>query len=175
MIDVSAMPNLAEIVRHQAKIRPDDVALWFEGNETSYAQLNNRSNAVANGLIAAGVGPNDRVAYLGKNLDVYYEMLFGTVKARAVFAAMNYRLAGPEMQFVLDDSDSVVLFVSEDYYDMIDQIKADCPKLKTIIAIEGGRQDWTDYQTWRDAQDNTDPALTPVSYTHLTLPTNREV
>ena len=161
MIDVSAMPNLAEIVRHQAKIRPDDVALWFEGNETSYAQLNNRSNAVANGLIAAGVGPNDRVAYLGKNLDVYYEMLFGTVKTRAVFAAMNYRLAAPEMQFVLDDSDSVVLFVSEDYYDMIDQIKADCPKLKTIIAIEGGRQDWTDYQTWRDAQDNTDPALTP--------------
>ena len=159
MIDVNAMPNLAEIVRHQANIRPYDIALWFEGQETSYADLNTRSNAVANGLIAAGVGPNDRVAYLGKNLDVFYEIIFGAIKARATLASMNYRLAAPELQFVLDDSDSVCLFVSEDYYDLIDQIKNDCPKLKTIIAIEGGREDWADYKSWRDAQDTTDPNL----------------
>ena len=83
MIDVNAMPYLADIVRYQAKTRPDETALWFENHETSYAELNTRSNAVANGLIAAGVKPNDRVAYLGKNLDVYYEMLFGTNKSRA--------------------------------------------------------------------------------------------
>ena len=112
MIDVNAMPYLADIVRYQAKTRPDEIALWFEDRETSYAELNTRSNAVANGLIAAGIGPHDRVAYLGKNLDVYYEMLFGTIKSRAVFTPMNYRLAAPELQFVLNDSDAVVLFLS---------------------------------------------------------------
>jgi len=113
MIDVKAMPHLADIVRHQAKIRPNETALWFEGRETNFAQLDNRSNSVANGLIAAGIKPNERVAYLGKNLDVYYEMLFGTVKSRAAFAVMNYRLAAPELQFVLDDSEAVILFVSD--------------------------------------------------------------
>ena len=75
MIDTKSMPFLADITRHQAKLRPQEIALWFEERETSYAALDARSNQVANGLIAAGVKPGDRVAYLGKNLDVYYEML----------------------------------------------------------------------------------------------------
>jgi len=160
MIDVKAMPHLADIVRHQAKIRPNEIAMWFEGQETSFAQLDSRSNGVANGLIAAGINPNDRVAYLGKNLDVYYEMLFGTVKSRAAFAVMNYRLAAPELQFVLDDSDAVILFVSEDFYDLAKQVLPDCPKLKTIIAIEGGHDNWADYTAWRDGHSTDDPNLT---------------
>jgi len=159
MIDVKAMPHLADIVRHQAKIRPNETALWFEGRETNFAQLDNCSNSVANGLIAAGIKPNERVAYLGKNLDVYYEMLFGTVKSRAAFAVMNYRLAAPELQFVLDDSEAVILFVSEDFYDLAAQVLPECPKLKTIIAIEGGHTDWTDYRSWRNNQSTDDPML----------------
>ena len=160
MIDVNAMPYLADIVRYQAKTRPDEIALWFEDRETSYAELNTRSNAMANGLIAAGIRPHDRVAYLGKNLDVYYEMLFGTIKSRAVFTPMNYRLAAPELQFVLNDSDAVVLFVSNEFYDIAAQIMDECPKIKTIIAIEGKHPDWTDYKIWRETQKRSDPALT---------------
>jgi len=110
-------------------------------------------------LIKAGVKPHDRVAYLGKNLDVYYEMLFGVNKARAAFAVMNYRLAAPELQFVLGDSESVLLFVSSDYYDVIESILPDCPMIKTVIAIEGGHASWQDYASWRDEQDMADPAL----------------
>ena len=159
MIDVKSMPHLADIVRHQAKIRPDDIALWFEERETSFAQLNERSNNVANGLLALGVKPNDRVAYLGKNLDVYYEMLFGTVKTRAAFAVMNYRLAAPELQFVLNDSDAVVLFVSNEFYDIAAKVLGDCPKIKTIIAIEGEHDEWPDYAAWRGANAGEDPML----------------
>ena len=160
MIDIKSMPHLADIVRHQAKTRPDETALWFEEQETSYAQLDQRSNRAANGLLALGVKPGERVAYLGKNLDVYYEMLFGTVKTRAAFAVMNYRLAAPELQFVLNDSEAIVLFVSQDFYDLAAQVLGDCPKIKTVIAIEGGHDDWTDYPAWRDDQDSADPNLT---------------
>jgi len=159
MIDTKAMPHLADIPSHQAKIYGDQVAMVFEGRETSFKQLETRTNQVANGLIAAGVKPGDRVAYLGKNLDVYYEMLLGAAKARAALAAMNYRLAPPEMQFVLSDSESAFLFVSAEYYPIIDKVKAECPHLKTIIAIEGGRDDWADYTKWRDGQSTESPGL----------------
>lgn len=159
MIDTKSMPHLADISRHQAKLYGDKTAISFEGRETSFKELNQRASQVANGLIAAGVKPGDRVAYLGKNLDVYYEMLLGASKARATLAAMNYRLAPPELQFVLSDSDSVLLFVSDEYYDITDKVCGDCPKLGTIIAIEGGREDWTDYTVWRDAQSTDDPHL----------------
>ena len=159
MIDTKAMPFLADIPRHQARLRGEAIAMWFEGRETTFAQLDSRANQVANGLIAAGVKPGDRVAFLGKNMDVYYEMLLGANKARAALAAMNNRLAAPELQFVLSDSQSTVLFVSNDYYDVIEGILAECPTLKTVIAIEGGHSDWTDFTPWRDSQIETDPKL----------------
>ncbi len=159
MIDTKAMPFLADIPRHQAKLRGEAVAMWFEGRETTFSQLDSRSNQIANGLIEAGVKPGDRVAFLGKNMDVYYEMLLGANKARAALAAMNNRLAAPELQFVLSDSQSVVLFVSNDYYDVVASILPECPTLKTVIAIEGDYGVWTDFTSWRDSQNGDDPKL----------------
>jgi long-chain acyl-CoA synthetase len=68
MIDVQAMPHLADIPRVQAGIRPDAEAFWFEGETTSFGELETRSTQVANGLIALGVQPDDRVGYLAKNM-----------------------------------------------------------------------------------------------------------
>jgi fatty-acyl-CoA synthase len=153
------MPFLADIPRHQATLYGDATAMWFEGRETSFAEFDQRTNQVANGLIAAGVKPGDRVAFLGKNMDVYYEMFLGANKARAALAAMNNRLAAPELEFVLSDSESVWLFVTQDYFDVIETIKANCPSLKNIIAIDGPHAEWTDFTAWRDAQSTTDPKL----------------
>lgn len=159
MIDTKSMPHLADISRHQATLYGDKTALWFEGRETSYAELDRRSSQVANGLIAAGVKPGDRVAYLGKNLDAFYEIMLGATKARAALAPMNYRLAAPELQFVLGDSEAVVLFVADDFYDVTDKVCGECPSLTSIIAVNGARDDWADYAMWRDAQSDVDPQL----------------
>jgi fatty-acyl-CoA synthase len=153
------MPFLADIPRHQATLYGDATAMWFEGRETSFAEFDQRTNQVANGLIAAGVKPGDRVAFLGKNMDVYYEMFLGANKARVALAAMNNRLAAPELEFVLSDSESVLLFVTQDYFDVIETIKANCPSLKNIIAIDGPHAEWADFTAWRDAQSTTDPKL----------------
>ncbi len=160
MIDIAAMPHIADIPRVQADIRPEARAIWFEGRETTFAELDERSNQVAHGLISAGVGPGDRVSFLGKNMDVYYEMLFGCAKARAVMAAINNRLAPPEMTFALSDAKSKVLFVAEEFYDAVDGIKDDLPDLKLIIAVDGDRSYWPDYSEWRAGQSSENPNLT---------------
>jgi len=92
VIDTKAMPFLADIPRHQAKLYGEATAIWFEGQETTFSQLDTRTSQVANGLVALGVQPGDRVAFLGKNMDVYYEIFLGANKARAALAAMNNRL-----------------------------------------------------------------------------------
>ena len=111
MIDTEAMPFLADIPRVQAQVRPDETAFWFEGETTTYQDLDTYSSQVANGLIRAGIEPDDRVGYLAKNTSQYYEMLFGAAKARAVMTAVNTRLAAPEVQFILSDAAAKVLFV----------------------------------------------------------------
>ncbi|MEO0713653.1 MAG: long-chain-fatty-acid--CoA ligase [Pseudomonadota bacterium] len=159
MIDLDAIKHVADITRVQARTRPDAVALWFEDKETSFAALDRRASQVANGLKTAGAQIGDRIGYLGKNLDVYYEMMFGCAKARMAMAGINNRLAPPETQFILSDSGASVLFVAKEFYDTIEQIKDECPALKLIVAIDGGHPDWPSYADWRDGQDDTDPML----------------
>lgn len=142
MIDTEAMPYLADIPRVQAQVRPGETALWFEGKATSYGDLDVRSNQIANGLLSLGIQPGDRIGYLAKNTDVYYEILFGCAKARAVMNGVNTRLAPPEVKFILSDAKAKVLFVGKDFYAMIDQIKAELPELKRIITLDGDREDW---------------------------------
>ncbi|MGA1342058.1 MAG: long-chain-fatty-acid--CoA ligase [Hyphomonas sp.] len=159
MIDIEAMPYLADIPRVQGALRPAETAIWFEGRVTSYADLDTRSNQVANGLLALGIQPGDRIGYLAKNTDVYYEMLFGCAKARAVMNGVNTRLAPPEVKFILADAKARVLFVGREFYALIDQIKAELPDLKQIITLDGDREDWDFYPSWRDARSPVNPGL----------------
>ena len=159
MIDVEAMPYLATVPGTQAARRPSEVAFWFEGRSTSFADLEKRSNQVANGLLALGVKPGERIGYLAKNTDVYYEMLFAAAKVRAVMTGVNTRLAAPEVKFILSDAKATVLFVGKDFYAMIDTIKAELPDLKRIITIDGDREDWDYYPSWRDSKPAAAPAI----------------
>ncbi|MBA3070257.1 MAG: long-chain-fatty-acid--CoA ligase [Hyphomonas sp.] len=159
MIDVEAMPYLAQIPGVQAARRPGEVALWFEGRATSFADLEKHANQVANGLLGLGVKPGERIGYLAKNTDVYYEMLFGAAKVRAVMNGVNTRLAAPEVKFILSDAKAAVLFVGKEFYAMIDTIKAELPDLKRIITIDGDREDWDFYPSWRNSKSAADPGI----------------
>ncbi|MEZ5998839.1 MAG: AMP-binding protein, partial [Hyphomonas sp.] len=161
MIDIEAMPFLADVPRVQAGIRPDEAAFWFEGETTTFRDLDRRSSQVANGLIALGLGPQDRVGYLAKNTSQYYEMLYGCAKSRTVMTAVNTRLAAPEVKFILSDAGAKILFVGKDFYDMAAQIREELPDIVQIIAIDGGHAEWPDYASWRDAQDAAPPGLRP--------------
>lgn len=159
---VSRLNSVADISRLHAAERPDAVALDFNGRLTTYGELDERASKVAQGLIALGQKQGARIGNIGKNIDRYFELLLGAFKARAVIVGVNWRLAAPEIAYVLNDAACEVLFVGKDYYEIIEKILPDCPKLKHVIAMDGGHATWPDYRTWRDAQTATDPLLPVV-------------
>ena len=53
-IDFEAMRTLGEVARYHARQRPDAVALAFEGRETTYGDLDRRTNQAARALVAVG-------------------------------------------------------------------------------------------------------------------------
>lgn len=118
-MSVAEAATLADVIRIQAKTRGDSTALVFEGRETNYAELDRKANRVANGLIALGVKQGERIAYLGKNSDLFIELLLGAVKAKIVTAPVNWRLAGPEIAFIVDDAKAAVLFVGPEFIDLV--------------------------------------------------------
>jgi len=159
MSDIDASPNLADIIRAQGKARGDTMAFEFEGRRTSYAELDSHTNRIANGLKALSVKPRERVAYLGKNSDIYFELLLGAMKANVVMAPVNWRLAGPEIAFIVEDCKAPVLFVGPEFTEQVRSIRAQLPGVRTFIATEGGAPGWQDFARWRDAQSSDDPKV----------------
>src|ERR1700733_10243462 len=105
------MITLAGLVRSQARSIPDRPALIWGSDTWTFADLDERSSRVAKALAAEGVGSQDRVAYWGKNSPTLFELLFGAAKINAVTVAVNWRLALPEVAFVLNDSGAQLLVV----------------------------------------------------------------
>jgi len=125
--------NLVEMVRVRAKTRGNAVAFEFEGRQTSYAEFDRKTNQVANALIAMGFKPRERIAYLGKNSDIYFELLMGAMKANVVMAPVNWRLAGPEVAFIVEDCKAPVLFVGPEFITQVRNIKDKLPSVRTVI------------------------------------------
>src|SRR5713226_9885410 len=154
--------NLADMLRARAKTRGDAVVFEFEGRQTSFRELDIKTNRVANALIALGIKPGERIAYLGKNSDIYFELLLGAMKANVVMAPVNWRLAGPEVAFIVADCKAPVLFVGPEFITQVRNIKAQLPDVRTVITTEGGAAEWPDFTAWRDARSGDDPKI-PIS------------
>src|SRR3981081_1667998 len=159
MSDIADAANLADMIRAQGKLRGYTAAFEFEGRLTSFAGLDIHTNRVANGLKALGVKPYERVAYLGKNSDIYFELLLGAMKANVVMAPVNWRLAGPEIAFIVADCKAPGLFVGPEFVPEVRNIKSQLPDLRAVITTEGGAVEWQDFTAWRDAAGGDDPKV----------------
>ena len=151
--------TLLETFQWRIEESSDDIAFKFNDRETTYKEYDQKANRVANGIIAEGCLPNSRVAVLAKNSDMYAEIMFGSLKSRTALVGLNWRLAPPEVVFVVNDSESEVLFVGPDFYELVDSIKDEFSHVRQIIAMEDDHDSWQSYESWRDSFEDTDPKL----------------
>src|SRR3954470_9834542 len=159
MSTTQPLADLADMVRERAKSRGNAIAFEFEGRVTSFAEFDIKTNRVANALIAMGVNKGERIAYLGKNSDIYFELLIGAMKAGVVMAPVNWRLAGPEVAFIVGDCKAPVLFVGTEFITQARSIKSQLPSLRHVITTEGGAGEWLDFSAWRDVQRGEHPPV----------------
>ncbi len=156
MFDLTQLAAVADIPRLQARVRPESPALLFEDDTITYAALDRHASRVGNGLRTAGLAPQDRIAFLGKNSAAYFELLLGALKARVVMVGVNWRLALPEIAYILNDASCRALFVGREYYPLVDQLRAQCPGLDLVVAMDGQHAIWPAYVDWRAAQPPSD-------------------
>ena len=155
-----AIATTASIIRNHAAVRGDKVAIHYGDEAITFDELHRRSNQVAQGLKAAGVGNQDHIALIDKNAPEYFEILFGGAKLNAITVAVNWRLAPPEMAYIVNDSEAKVLFVGAEFVAHLDKFQADLKTVKKIVIIgDGGHPEHEDYLTWREAQSADDPGV----------------
>ncbi len=147
---------LGDISRYHGEQRGDSVAMVLGGRTTTYAELDRRVNQVANGLVDE-VAPGERVAILAKNSDSYYELLLGASKCGAVLVAVNWRLAAPEVEYILKDSEARMVFVDPEFLPLLDGLCDQLPRLETVLVLEADEDGAADYFSWRDARSEQAP------------------
>ena len=159
MSDPAAIRSVADMIRVRAAEHPEVDALLFNGVATSYGALDRRSNRVANALLALGLAPQTRVAHLDKSNDIFFDLMFGCAKANMVLVSVNWRLAPPEIAYIINDAEAEILFVGEEWFPVIEKIRDQLATVKTIVAFGARHPAWPEFGTWRDRQPDTDPMV----------------
>ena len=114
--------TIADIIRVHGAERADHPALILGDRTMTWGELYERSQRVANLLASLGVGAEDRVAFLDKNGFEHFEVFFGAALLNAVCVDVNWRLAPPEIEFIVNDAQSKVFFVGSDFASVLDAI-----------------------------------------------------
>lgn len=91
------------------------------GPETTFTQLEERTNRLADSLRTKGLGPGDRVGLLCLNSPRMMEIYIAVAKLGAISVPVNFRLHPDEMAYILADSGATLLFVSTPFVEAAQQ------------------------------------------------------
>lgn len=158
-ISVKDLITVADLARQQARIRPNKVALMSDDEKLTFADLDNGASRAANALLAAGLKPNDRVCYLGKNTVPYYQLVIAASKAGGVMCPVNWRLALPEIAYIIKDARTTLLFVSAEFAPLVPKLKDLVPSLTHVWCIEENDAGLPSYASWIKDYSPEDPNI----------------
>lgn len=156
---MSTIASTADVIRTHARERGDETAIIQDDFRQTWAELDERSNRVANALIAAGVGAEGRVAFLDKNGFEYFEVLFACAKINAVTVNINWRLAAPEVAWIANDAEATVFLFGKEFADTVDGIRDDLTHTRTFVCLDGDDR-FDSYESWL-SDDSADPGVEP--------------
>jgi acyl-CoA synthetase (AMP-forming)/AMP-acid ligase II len=143
------MKTLGDIFRRNARNYAGHPALIFEGRTITFAELFARTNRLASALWNAGIRKRDRVAMLSMNRPEYVEVWGVGELAGFHIASLNFRLAAPEIEWIVNDSDPQVLIFESQYADLLQSIRPRLREDLRYICIGGAAPAWAaDYEAF---------------------------
>lgn len=146
---------------YHARSRPDIPFLEMDGTVLRYADADRRANRWANAMIAAGLKPGDRIAYLSTNDIDMGVMLMACSKAGVAPVMLNYRLAPREMQWILQDAEPRMIFArGAGHLSTIESILPNLPGIEARISVGPDRADgWVTLDRFLSGAPETAPRL----------------
>jgi acyl-CoA synthetase (AMP-forming)/AMP-acid ligase II len=130
--------------------RADAPAVSFGGTTRTWAEFARRVRQNVAAQRAAGLVPGDRVAVLDLNHPSCLETTLACAQAGTANAVVNFRLAPPEIVYVINDSKARILFVGPEFAGAVAQVRDKLPAVEHVIAV-GGADDA--YEAWIGAHE----------------------
>ncbi|MFZ2176710.1 MAG: long-chain-fatty-acid--CoA ligase [Rhodococcus sp. (in: high G+C Gram-positive bacteria)] len=144
------MPDVAsqiifDRVAHWARVRPDDIAMQFQDVDYTWSDWRDRILRIAGALAEAGIESGDTVVFVDKNHLTCLEVTYAASLLGAANAVPNWRLAGDELDYVINDSGARILFVGHEFLQQIMALRDRLTGIELIISV-GGEHD--EFEPW---------------------------
>ncbi|HEV8312249.1 MAG TPA: long-chain-fatty-acid--CoA ligase [Burkholderiaceae bacterium] len=154
------MIELRDVIARNAALYPDAVHSVCEGRRLGFRQFAERVRRLTSGLYGLGLRHQDRVAILAMNCSEYLEVFGAAEWSGFVAATVNWRLAAPEIAYVLRDAAPRVLIFESQYAAMVDSLRADLPGIAHWVCIGAEVPAWA--QPYEAVLADGDPEGAPL-------------
>ncbi|MFZ4757328.1 MAG: AMP-binding protein, partial [Burkholderiaceae bacterium] len=146
--------------RRQARDQPAAVAWRAPDRDWTFGEVETLTNRLAHALAALGVGRGDRVACLTKHQPECAMLILAAQKIGAVCMPVNWRLAPPEVAYIIDDGQALFLMVDPEFEATAAALAA--PTLRTTVTTRASTgATLPALEAWIDGQPDTDPGFAP--------------
>jgi fatty-acyl-CoA synthase len=113
-------------IKRHAERTPDKLALVdaHTGRQFTYALFNQLANRLASFLRdELGIQRGDRVSILAQNSSDYFEVLFACGKIGAILNTLNWRLAVPELEYIINDCTPRVMIYEPEFAAAVETLR----------------------------------------------------
>jgi acyl-CoA synthetase (AMP-forming)/AMP-acid ligase II len=133
---MAILNSLRALVERNEFLHGNDLHLVFGKQRRTFRQFADRARRLASGLYRLGVRHQDRVAILGMNSPEYLDVYGAGEVAGFIIATVNFRLAAPEVLYILTSAAPKVVFFEQQYAALIGQLRPSLPTIQTFICID---------------------------------------
>ncbi|MBC7302202.1 MAG: acyl-CoA synthetase [Nocardia sp.] len=123
----------ATLVRHSARVAPDQVALIDERGRLTYRELDEQSTAVARGLRESGIGEGTVIAVLARDHRGLIMSMIAAGKLGARIALMNTGFAKPQFAEVCERENVRAVLHDSEFLGLLDALPAELPRFLTWV------------------------------------------
>lgn len=146
--------RLHDYLEFFARETPDHSCAEMGERKLTYLEVDRLANRFANSLLAQGLTKGDRFIFVSLNSIDTVIMYYGAAKVGVVPVPLNYRLAPREVLYIVNDSESKLVFSQSEFCDGIDAVQSDIENVQAYIHLSSeNRERWVSYETWLVSDD----------------------
>lgn len=123
-------------LRHAEEQFPSNTAVVCDGRRFTYRQFAERAGRLGGSLLAMGINPGDRVAFLSSNCHRLLEAYYGVLEAEAVLLPLNIRLAPPELAYILNDAEVKILFFESQFLPAVEAFRLAARSVESFVLLD---------------------------------------
>ncbi|MCM3178007.1 long-chain fatty acid--CoA ligase [Cytobacillus horneckiae] len=141
-IHTSRQLLMGELIRRVAHKTPKQPAFVYENTKITYEDMERRVLHLAGWLQKVGIEIGEKIGIISKNNLSFVEIVFAVASSGAVSVPINFRLAADEFAYVINNSDTKILFIEKEYEETIRLNQHQMPNLEKVVIIDTNQSEW---------------------------------